>query len=69
MALGNLLGSNMSIPLAFSSGRRDYLRPRFEVVRRHDLKGLMQRLEEAKIIQEAHEMDDAVVVLEGLLGL
>ena len=29
----------------------------------------MQRLEEAKIIQEAHEMDDAVVVLEGLLGL
>jgi hypothetical protein len=29
----------------------------------------VQRLEEAKIIQEAHEMDDAVVVLEGLLGL
>ena len=60
-------------PWGFRTGRHGPPRAatsrRFEVVRRHDLSGLMQRLEEAKIIQQAHQMDDAVVVLEGLLGL
>eukprot|EP00435_Cladocopium_sp_Y103_P054378 s671_g17.t1 len=42
---------------------------RQEVVGRVDMRCLTEKLEQAKIVEKAHHMDDAAIVFEGLLAL